>query len=92
LPQRTWLGMQFDKPSLDARSRNALLSGYAPAGEDIGRIVCACFSVGEKTIQKSVLGGCKNAAEVGAELKAGTNCGSCVPEIKQIIAKSNPKA
>jgi assimilatory nitrate reductase catalytic subunit len=88
LPERTWLGMQFNKPSLDSRSRNALLSGYAPAGEDIGRIVCACFSVGEKTIQKSVLGGCKNAAEVGAELKAGTNCGSCVPEIKEIIAKS----
>jgi assimilatory nitrate reductase catalytic subunit len=88
LPQRTWLGMQFDKPSLDARSRNALLSGYAPAGEDIGRIVCACFSVGEKTIEKAIKGGCKNAAEVGVQLKAGTNCGSCVPEIKEIIAKS----
>lgn len=91
LPERTWLGMQFEKDSLDKRARTALLSGHAPAGEDIGRIVCACFSVGEKTIQKSVQGGCCNAEAVGAELKAGTNCGSCVPEIKEIIAKSNPK-
>jgi assimilatory nitrate reductase catalytic subunit len=91
LPERTWLGMQFNKPSIDSRSRNALLSGYAPAGEDIGRIVCACFSVGEKTIEKAIKGGCKNPAEVGAELKAGTNCGSCVPEIKQILARSSPQ-
>jgi assimilatory nitrate reductase catalytic subunit len=88
LPERTWLATQFEKETLDKRARNALLSGYAPAGEDIGRIVCACFSVGEKTIQKSVQGGCCSAEAVGAELKAGTNCGSCVPEIKEIIAKA----
>lgn len=87
LPERTWLAMQFEKASLDGRSRNALLSGFAPAGEDIGRMVCACFSVGEKTIEKAVKEGCKSAAEVGAKLKAGTNCGSCVPEIKAIVAR-----
>jgi len=87
LPERTWLAMQFSKDALDDRSRQALLSGFAPAGEDIGRIVCACFSVGEKTIAKAAKGGCKNAAEIGAQLKAGTNCGSCVPEIKGIIAQ-----
>ena len=92
LPERTWLAMQFAKTALDTRSRNALLSGYAPAGEDIGRIVCACFSVGEKTIEKAIKSGCCSAEAVGAELKAGTNCGSCVPEIKEIISKSNPKA
>lgn len=87
LPQRTWLASQFAKPSLDDRARNALLSGYAPAGEDIGRIVCACFSVGEKTIEAAAKGGCSTPAMVGSKLKAGTNCGSCVPEIKGIIAR-----
>lgn len=87
LPERTWLAMQFSKETLDARSRNALLSGYAPAGEDIGRIVCSCFSVGEKTIEKSVKAGCCSVEAIGAQLKAGTNCGSCVPEIKAILAK-----
>lgn len=86
LPERTWLALQFDKDTLDKRARQALLSGFAPAGEDVGRMVCACFSVGEKTIEKAVKGGCKSPKEVGEQLKAGTNCGSCVPEIKEIIA------
>lgn len=88
LPQRTWLAMQFSKDTLDNRARQALLSGFAPAGEDIGRIVCACFSVGENTIAKAAKGGCKTPAEIGNQLKAGTNCGSCVPEIKTIIAQT----
>jgi len=87
LPERTWLASQFAKETLDNRARAALLSGYAPAGEDIGPIVCACFSVGEKTIQSAVKAGCKTPSMVGEQLKAGTNCGSCVPEIKEIIAQ-----
>lgn len=88
LPERTWLASQFAKDSLDQRARKALLSGYAPAGEDIGRIVCACFSVGEKTIATAVKGGCNTSKLIGEKLKAGTNCGSCVPEIKEIICLS----
>ena len=89
LPQRTWLASQFAKPSLDERARQALLSGHAPAGEDIGRIICACFSVGEKSIAGAVSSGCNTPKMVGDQLKAGTNCGSCVPEIKDIIAQSS---
>ena len=86
LPERTWLGMQFAKDSLEKRARLTLLSGYAPAGEDIGPIVCACFSVGQKTIEKAIKEqGLTSAADVGACLKAGTNCGSCIPELKQLI-------
>jgi assimilatory nitrate reductase catalytic subunit len=25
-------------------------------------------------------------AEIGAALRAGTNCGSCIPELKQLLA------
>ena len=88
LPERTWLASQFNGEPLSVRARQALLSGFAPAGEDIGRIVCACFSVGEKTIEKAVRSGCCTPTHVGEALKAGTNCGSCVPEIKDIIANS----
>jgi len=45
--------------------------------------------VGSKTIEKAVKGGCKTAAAVGDQLKAGTNCGSCIPEIKSIIASTS---
>ena len=88
LPERTWLAMQFTQPALTTRARHALLSGYAPAGEDIGAIVCACYSVGEKTIEKAIRQkGCQTTKQLGTELKAGTNCGSCIPELKQLISK-----
>ena len=74
---------------MDERARQASLSGHAPAGEDIGRIICACFSVGEKSIAGAVSSGCNTPKMVGDQLKAGTNCGSCVPEIKDIIAQSS---
>jgi hypothetical protein len=32
--------------------------------------------------------GLKTHQEVGACLKAGTNCGSCVPEIKMLLKKA----
>lgn len=79
---QTWLAMQFEQASLSERSRRALLSGHAPAGEDIGKIVCACFSVGEKSIQKAISEGCCSTEAIGNVLKAGTNCGSCLPEIE----------
>lgn len=84
LPDRSWLAQQFTHETLNQRTRQALLSGYAPAGEDIGRIICACFSVGEKTIQSAITQGCQTPEAVGARLKAGTNCGSCIPEIKAL--------
>ena len=83
---QTWLAKQFQEESMSTRARAALLSGFAPAGEDIGKIVCACFSVGEKTLGKAIAGGCRSTAEIGSQLKAGTNCGSCLPEIQEMIS------
>ena len=53
---------------------------------DHGAIVCGCFDVGVRTIEAAVLdGGCATVEAVGALLKAGTNCGSCRPEIRRIV-------
>jgi assimilatory nitrate reductase catalytic subunit len=49
-------------------------------------VVCACFGVGRASICDAIAGGATTAAEIGAKLKAGTNCGSCIPELKQLIA------
>ncbi|RLT94766.1 nitrate reductase [Ketobacter sp.] len=85
---RNWLSGLFGKPELDAIERKALLSGKSPAGvEDCGRTICACFGVGEKTILKAIREHrLTDAAAVGKLLKAGTNCGSCVSEIKGLLA------
>jgi assimilatory nitrate reductase catalytic subunit len=49
-------------------------------------IVCACFQVGLDTVRKAVsCGAVKTVADIGQTLRAGTNCGSCLPELKRII-------
>lgn len=85
-PDTAWLAKQFKEANLSARARQFILSGFAPAGEDLGKIVCACFSVAEKTIEKAIQGGCCTTAAIGQELKAGTNCGSCLPELEAMLS------
>jgi len=53
---------------------------------DGGAIVCACQSVGINTIVTAVTRhGCSTVEAVGALTTAGTNCGSCRAEIREII-------
>ncbi|MDO9169906.1 MAG: molybdopterin-dependent oxidoreductase [Methylobacter sp.] len=87
LPERNWLLSLFVKTDLEKAERMALLTGKPPLGvADVGTIVCACFNVGELTIQNAIREqGLKTHQEVGVCLKAGTNCGSCVPEIKALL-------
>jgi len=87
LPERNWLTGLFAKTELEKAERMALLTGRPPVGGvDVGTIVCACFNVGELTIQAAIREkGLKTHQEVGRCLKAGTNCGSCVPEIKALL-------
>ncbi|MFP5430249.1 MAG: molybdopterin-dependent oxidoreductase [Gammaproteobacteria bacterium] len=86
LPERNWLAGLFGK-ELCALGRRALLSGRpADPSADVGRIICACHAVGEKTIRKAIaVQNLDSVAAIGTCLKAGTNCGSCQPELKQIL-------
>jgi assimilatory nitrate reductase catalytic subunit len=88
-----WLAAQFDAP-LDAAARRALLAGVpGAAGADPGRTVCACFQVGINTIVRAIAEqGHASPQAIGAALKAGTNCGSCVPELRQILAAADRAA
>jgi len=53
---------------------------------DPGETVCSCFAVGVNQIVAAIVaGGCTNVEAVGATLRAGTNCGSCRPEIRRIV-------
>ncbi len=87
LPDRNWLTGLFAKTELEKAERMALLTGTPPLGvADVGTIVCACFNVGELTIQSAIKEkGLKTHQDVGRCLKAGTNCGSCIPEIKALL-------
>jgi assimilatory nitrate reductase catalytic subunit len=79
----------FAADSLGDDQRRLLLSGKSADGlASAGPIVCACFGVGRTTICDAIAAGSDTAAEIGARLKAGTNCGSCIPELKRLIAQA----
>jgi len=82
----------FAKEQLGDDERGMLLSGRASDGlASAGPIVCACFGVGRTTICDAIAAGARSTAEIGARLKAGTNCGSCIPEMKRLIAAAEVK-
>ena len=86
LPEREWLASLFNKAQLENADLSGLLAARAPKGADTGRVVCACFSVGEKTILSAIHKDNLTSVEaVGQCLKAGSNCGSCVPEIRRLL-------
>ncbi len=61
-------------------------SGFAARG----KTVCSCWNVTSDAIDAFLDGASGDAAAMlstlQAQLKCGTNCGSCVPELKQIVA------
>jgi assimilatory nitrate reductase catalytic subunit len=94
MPPRAWLAGLFGKPQLSETDRAGLLSGVpAEKGADNGPTVCSCFGVGRNTICKAILEqDLRTVAQVTSCLKAGGNCGSCVPEIKKILVQSRIEA
>jgi assimilatory nitrate reductase catalytic subunit len=71
-------------------NRLALLAGRNLTGvADAGPTICACFGVGLNAIRAAFAGGAALTPEdIGRQLKAGTNCGSCLPEIRRIGAQA----
>ena len=67
----------------------ALLAGRPGADmPDAGAIICACFDVGVNTITDAItMCGHTTVEALGAALRAGTNCGSCRPELKSLISR-----
>jgi assimilatory nitrate reductase catalytic subunit len=85
LPPRDWLAELFTAP-LTPETRATLLHGFAPGAPiDKGPMVCACLKVGAKAIEAAIAAGALTADAVGAVTGAGTNCGSCRPEISRMI-------
>ncbi|MEM6487009.1 MAG: (2Fe-2S)-binding protein, partial [Pseudomonadota bacterium] len=66
----------------------AVLAGRpADGAEDPGATVCSCFGIGAKTVAAAIAQqGLADVAAIGRALGAGTNCGSCKPELAAILA------
>jgi assimilatory nitrate reductase catalytic subunit len=75
---------------LDPDARALVLAGAlagAAAESAAGKTICACFGVGLHTLHGAIAQRrVTNVAEIGAVLRAGTNCGSCIPELRAILS------
>lgn len=89
LPSRDWLAALFGEDEISTAARRALLSGVPPVGvAQQGPMVCACFGVGKKRLVAAIRGGQLTTVEaIGDTLQAGTNCGSCIPELKSLLSR-----
>ncbi|MDP2835252.1 MAG: molybdopterin-dependent oxidoreductase [Pseudomonadota bacterium] len=87
LPPRHWLEGLFEQDRLNDAERSALLMGL-PSRDvpDAGRTVCACFGVGENALKQAIRQGVNSVEALGIKLQAGSNCGSCIPELKKLLA------
>ena len=90
LPSVEWLKTCFALPVIEPGLRRALLAGRPVGGADDGPVVCACFQVGRKRVEAAIADGAGTAAQVGVATRAGTNCGSCLPEIKTLLGGAAP--
>lgn len=50
-----------------------------------GRTICACFNVGINTLRTAIRDGKTSVEALGKCTAAGTNCGSCKPELQTLI-------
>ncbi|MFP5418930.1 MAG: molybdopterin-dependent oxidoreductase [Gammaproteobacteria bacterium] len=79
-------------PAMDVRSWLLAPVEQPPEGAaGRGRIVCNCFNVAESDIRQALAGGA-DLAVLQQRLKCGTECGSCVPELKRMVASARADA
>jgi assimilatory nitrate reductase catalytic subunit len=88
LPSIEWLKTRFALARVPAHERRSLIAGRPIGGEDEGDVVCACFQVGCARILTAVAAGARSPAAIGIATRAGTNCGSCLPELKRLASVS----
>jgi len=87
VPQWDAVKALFESESIADLQRRVLLSGHAADGlAEIGPVICACFGVGLNVIREALASkSATNVEAIGKALRAGTNCGSCLPELKRIV-------
>jgi len=86
LPPRQVLAPLLGAAVAEEARRGLLAARPQPAADAPARTVCVCFSVGLTTLQRMIASEQLTTVEaIGEALQAGTNCGSCVPELKEIL-------
>ncbi|MDX5335486.1 MAG: molybdopterin-dependent oxidoreductase [Marinobacter sp.] len=88
MPDLGWLDDCFGAENLTPEQRRSLLAAGSVDEEPTGPLVCSCFQVGERQINQAIEDGAASVEALGQRLQCGRNCGSCIPEIRGLLAKS----
>ncbi|WLD59561.1 nitrate reductase [Salinispirillum sp. LH 10-3-1] len=85
-PDSRWVAECLKAGELNSQDRRDLLAGRSGGQVDPGPLVCSCHQVGEYTIRNAMRDDGINTVEgLGKQLKCGTQCGSCIPDLKRLI-------
>ena len=68
--------------------RDQLLRSGGGAEPVLGKLVCSCNNVGRGNVENAVKGGCDDFRELCKVTGAGTGCGSCKPEVRDILIET----
>lgn len=80
-----WLLAALDDDTTPALT---LARGHAGAGCDSSPLICSCHQVRQSVIEQAIAAGCHQVTQIGERTCAGTNCGSCIPEIHKLCSKA----
>ncbi|GAA5177280.1 nitrate reductase [Niveibacterium umoris] len=88
-----WLQDMMAQGTPAGEARKWLLAPLTqpPAGQQQqrGKVVCNCFDVAERDIVAAFASG-ETLESLQARTRCGTNCGSCVPELKRLCTGGQP--
>ena len=89
---QSWISalLQDEQPAQNY-GRALLVPGSTPPVPVIskGKVVCTCFNVTDVAIEEALVRCTGSAparlAALQGELKCGTNCGSCLPQLQKLV-------
>jgi assimilatory nitrate reductase catalytic subunit len=94
LPARDALAALLGK-RIEPQARTLVLAGAgaSAAQHADGPTICTCFGVALASLHRAIAARrLTSVAEIGAHLRAGTNCGSCLPELRAILSRAQSES
>jgi assimilatory nitrate reductase catalytic subunit len=81
LPSFSWLSNSFDNDDVET-----LVHLLRSEDGDQDQQLCSCFGVSKKAVQNAIDGGAGSIDELGITLGCGSKCGSCKPELSELLS------
>ncbi|WP_268888263.1 nitrate reductase [Maribrevibacterium harenarium] len=85
LNSKNWVMERIGQSIQEPLARMGVLAGSPVDVVDKGDVICSCFQTGSVSIQDAIEAGCDSVEALGEALSCGTNCGSCIPELKRFL-------